>query len=53
MRGKLSVSPRCAGRAVGTEEPAMNDASRQPLVYRPANKVRFVTAAALFDGHDA
>src|SRR6478735_5980552 len=21
--------------------------------YRPANKVRFVTAAALFDGHDA
>ena len=21
--------------------------------YRPTNKVRFVTAAALFDGHDA
>ena len=21
--------------------------------YRPANKVRFVTAASLFDGHDA
>ena len=22
-------------------------------VYKPANKVRFITAAALFDGHDA
>jgi len=31
----------------------MNDASRPPLVYRPQNKVRFVTAASLFDGHDA
>ncbi len=31
----------------------MNDASRPPLVYKPAHKVRFVTAASLFDGHDA
>jgi methylmalonyl-CoA mutase len=31
----------------------MNDSSRQPLVYKPENRVRFVTAASLFDGHDA
>src|SRR5215470_4498871 len=33
----------------------MNDTSRLHLshVYRPANKVRLVTAASLFDGHDA
>ncbi|MCC7039900.1 MAG: methylmalonyl-CoA mutase family protein [Burkholderiales bacterium] len=31
----------------------MNDASRPPLVYKPQTKVRFVTAASLFDGHDA
>jgi methylmalonyl-CoA mutase len=31
----------------------MNDAPRQPMVYRPLTKVRFVTAASLFDGHDA
>ena len=31
----------------------MNDSSRAPLVYKPVNKVRFVTAASLFDGHDA
>ncbi|MEO8346178.1 MAG: methylmalonyl-CoA mutase family protein [Betaproteobacteria bacterium] len=32
----------------------MNDQStRHPLVYKPANKIRFVTAASLFDGHDA
>src|SRR6476660_9888223 len=31
----------------------MNDSSRQPLVYKPVNRVRFVTAASLFDGHDA
>ena len=31
----------------------MNDTSQPPLVYKPANKVRFVTAASLFDGHDA
>src|SRR5216117_4327327 len=31
----------------------MNDTSRSPLVYKPVNKVRCVTAASLFDGHDA
>jgi len=31
----------------------MNDSSRPALVYKPVNKVRFVTAASLFDGHDA
>src|SRR5476649_2955343 len=35
------------------QESTMNDSSRPPLVYKPANKVRFVTAASLFDGHDA
>ena len=33
---------------------AMNDqSSRHQLVYKPAHKIRFVTAASLFDGHDA
>ena len=27
--------------------------AQKPLVYKPVNKVRFVTAASLFDGHDA
>jgi methylmalonyl-CoA mutase len=27
--------------------------SAKPLVYKPVHKVRFVTAASLFDGHDA
>ncbi len=27
--------------------------AQTPLVYKPVNKVRFVTAASLFDGHDA
>ncbi|MFO1307403.1 MAG: fused isobutyryl-CoA mutase/GTPase IcmF [Burkholderiales bacterium] len=27
--------------------------AQKPLVYKAANKVRFVTAASLFDGHDA
>ncbi len=31
----------------------MNDTSRPPLIYKPLHKVRFVTAASLFDGHDA
>src|SRR5450432_3131274 len=33
----------------------MNDSAiaRKPLVYKPTHKVRFVTAASLFDGHDA
>src|SRR5579862_9321688 len=33
----------------------MNDLSERKklLAYKPAHKVRFVTAASLFDGHDA
>src|SRR5438034_11855 len=31
----------------------MNDSTRTPLLYKPLQKVRFVTAASLFDGHDA
>src|ERR1700693_737800 len=32
----------------------MTDLSQSKnLVYKPQNKIRFVTAAALFDGHDA
>ncbi|HVE48927.1 MAG TPA: fused isobutyryl-CoA mutase/GTPase IcmF [Casimicrobiaceae bacterium] len=31
----------------------MNDTSRPPLAVKPVHKVRFVTAASLFDGHDA
>ncbi len=31
----------------------MSNLNTKPLVYTPTNKVRFVTAAALFDGHDA
>jgi len=31
----------------------MNVSTRQPQVYKPVHKVRFVTAASLFDGHDA
>ncbi|HRP97516.1 MAG TPA: cobalamin-dependent protein, partial [Rhodocyclaceae bacterium] len=27
--------------------------SKKPTAYKPKNKVRFITAAALFDGHDA
>ncbi len=27
--------------------------SKKLVPYKPKNKVRFVTAAALFDGHDA
>lgn len=29
------------------------DIHAEPVVYKPKHKVRFVTAAALFDGHDA
>src|SRR5438067_1303231 len=34
---------------------SMNDSSltHRPLVYKPVNKIRLVTAASLFDGHDA
>ena len=37
------------------EETPMTDLSvaKKLVVYKPKNKVRFVTAAALFDGHDA
>src|SRR5256885_15656187 len=47
MRARL---PRALFR-----EPSMNamTLARKPTVYKPAHKVRFVTAAALFDGHDA
>jgi isobutyryl-CoA mutase len=31
----------------------MSNLNTKPLVYTPTNKVRFVTAASLFDGHDA
>src|SRR5688572_31296113 len=31
----------------------MNDTSRPPVATQPVHKVRFVTAASLFDGHDA
>ena len=31
----------------------MSNLNTRNLVYRPKNKVRFVTAASLFDGHDA
>ena len=30
-----------------------NLSDSKPLVFKPVNKVRFVTAASLFDGHDA
>src|SRR2546426_11448273 len=35
--------------------PPMNDAAlaKKPQVVKPTHKVRFVTAASLFDGHDA
>jgi methylmalonyl-CoA mutase len=39
-----------------SESPAMTDLSAEARAlanYRPTNKVRFVTAASLFDGHDA
>src|SRR5438093_7611651 len=39
-----------------TEKPPMTDLSAEYKAlaeYRPTNKVRFVTAASLFDGHDA
>lgn len=31
----------------------MSNLDTKHLVYKPKNKVRFVTAASLFDGHDA
>src|ERR1700736_5464745 len=40
---------------MGFRNSPMNDSAiaRKPLVYKPVHRVRFVTAAALFDGHDA
>src|ERR1700687_4574139 len=40
---------------MGFRNSPMNDSAiaRKPLVYKPVHKVRFVTAASLFDGHDA
>jgi methylmalonyl-CoA mutase len=40
---------------MGFRGPPMNDSNiaRKPLIYKPVHKVRFVTAASLFDGHDA
>src|SRR4029450_10202675 len=53
-RAGVSFPSPAKGRGVvRLEEPAMNDSSRPPLVYKPGNKIPFVTAAALFDGHDA
>jgi len=34
-------------------EERMSNLDTKHLVYKPKNKVRFVTAASLFDGHDA
>src|SRR5881227_1349292 len=38
---------------ISTGPCSMNDSTRPPLLYKPMHKVRFVTAASLFDGHDA
>jgi len=50
-RSKLSLP----GAPYVFRELPMNDSaiSHKPLVYKPLHKVRFVTAASLFDGHDA
>jgi isobutyryl-CoA mutase len=45
-----------AGSYSGSQETPMTDLSAEHRAlanYRPTNKVRFVTAASLFDGHDA
>ena len=43
-----------ASQSVGPASRRFNEMSPQDLaVYSPKNKVRFVTATALFDGHDA
>src|ERR1700752_1223184 len=53
-RGALP-SPAPGGKLSRTNrEPTMTNLSDiKPLVYKPMNKVRFVTAASLVDGHDA
>src|SRR5262245_8608844 len=61
-RGRSTPSREAAGVSlaspagvpgVARPETAMNDTSRPSLAYKPVHKVRFVTAASLFDGHDA
>src|ERR1700687_4200782 len=49
------VSFPLPGAPLRSRESPMNDSAiaRKPLVYQPVHKVRFVTAASLFDGHDA
>jgi methylmalonyl-CoA mutase len=39
--------------SISGEAAMTNLSDAKPLVYKPVNKVRFVTAASLFDGHDA
>jgi methylmalonyl-CoA mutase len=41
------------GRKVTMSDPAVHPATRKAEPYRPGNHVRIVTAASLFDGHDA
>src|SRR5271165_3087860 len=43
------------GLHLAPREPPMNDTAiaKKPPVAKPTHKVRFVTAASLFDGHDA
>ena len=52
MAARLGYLPRFENQP---DTPAMNDLSMPAklMPYKPANKVRFVTATSLFDGHDA
>ena len=53
---KMASSETEVGNDSTTGAKAMTDLSAESKAlanYRPANKVRFVTAASLFDGHDA
>src|SRR5256885_2285740 len=52
---RRGVSFPLSGARSGFRGSPMNDSAiaRKPLVYKPLHKVRFVTAASLFDGHDA
>src|SRR5688572_9396294 len=61
--GELRISgvvARAVPRTLGLSYPfravtrsLMNDTRRPPVATQPVHKVRFVTAASLFDGHDA
>src|SRR5437867_6651602 len=56
MGSKPTCSLRCPSWSTRSERLAMTDLSAEQKAlteYRPTNKVRFVTAASLFDGHDA